>query len=171
VRRSATGILLLAAIFELVASSRNFTVNIGSFHIAQGSLVFDALPVLVAFLFMQLSVDANKVDQLMSVYGEAFKLWSEQAKSNDLDVFISGPIPLYWNTALGVAADENEYTSEKITRFTSGALTLGVMIGVFAFEAHAYYVLFRLNFVWSVSVSCSLAFLIIGVAILWSPNV
>jgi hypothetical protein len=157
-RRSVTSLLVLAAVFELVAESRNAKVTIGSFSISSGSVVLDVLPILVAFFFLQVIVDTNKADALSKFQTEAFKLWSERAEENDLDITVLGPTPLYWGiTALSLGRKGNTYRSDRVHYFTSWTLIIGIMLAVFGFEAHAYYVLLRpsLNALWVISLLCT----------------
>ena len=65
-RRSATILVIVVAIFELIAYSKNQTISVGSFVIARNSIVFLFLPVLVAYFFLQIMADHNRVNQLLS---------------------------------------------------------------------------------------------------------
>lgn len=165
-RRIATGALLLVALFELVANSRNSSVSIGSFRIARGTVVFDVLPIVVAYLVLQIIIDVNKVDQLQGVFSEAFKIWSEKAKANDLDLLPHGPVPLYWNPTASMTRPgrDNMHMSDKVDIVASFTLSWGLVLAVLAFEAHAYYILLPSppSVLWFISLGCTLFCLTIG---------
>jgi hypothetical protein len=171
-RRMATGILLLAALFEVVANTRNTSVSIGSFHITRGSIVFNFLPVVVAYLFLQISTDYNKADQLVRAFSGAFSLWSKEAESNDLDLLIQGPMLVYWNPYTGRIRDVNQSTAGRVEFAASAVLTYGILLAILAFEAHAYYALFPTSFdaLWLISVCSTLFCLIMSIAALRANN-
>ena len=89
-RRTATLMLIIVAIFELVAYSRNASISVGSFVVARGSVVLDFLPAIAAYMFFQIIVDLNKADQLQKLFTQVFAVWSEKAEENDLDAFLRG---------------------------------------------------------------------------------
>lgn len=144
-RRTATLLLFVAAVFELVVYSRNSSISIGSFVVARGSIVFDFAPVLVAYFCLQIIADWNKTDQLLKVYRAVFALWSEKAEENGLDNFLLGSAPLYWNPTGGITGRfraPNKYRSDRLEIFTTSVIMITILVGVFAFEVQAYYVLF-----------------------------
>jgi hypothetical protein len=141
-RRMATLLLIVVAIFELVAYSRNSKIIIGSFVVERSSVVLDFLPTLVAYLFFQIAADANKADRLRKLFSEVFKIWSVEAEKNDLDVSLMGPAPLYWNPTGGTTRESNTYSSDRAEEFGSMAMMIVILIGVLAFEVQAYCVLF-----------------------------
>jgi hypothetical protein len=164
-RRSATSLLVLAALFELVAESRNAKITIGSFSISSGSVVLEVLPILVAFFLFQLIVDTNKADVVMKSYIQAFKLWSRAASANDLDLVAVGPTSLYWSLpALFTGYARNRYRSDAVCYVNSLILMAAISLAVLAFETQAYYILFpaSMNALWSISLLCTLYCLIMG---------
>jgi hypothetical protein len=167
-RRTATGILLLAALFELVANSRNVNVTISSFRVTKGSVILDILPALVAFLFLQSVIDAIKADHVVKASWIAAYLWSEKFSTNDLDTLIHGPSPLYWSSNfLGSTRDENTYRSDKVHLVAGLTFLLVLWLAVIVFEAHAYYVLFPSSLaLWSVSLFFTIGCLALSVATL-----
>src|ERR1035438_847812 len=85
-RRTSTIMLLVVAVFELVVSSRNSSISISSLRVTRSSVAFEALPVLLAFFFLQQCIESNKADQLFIIFAEAFKIWSQKGEDNDLNV-------------------------------------------------------------------------------------
>lgn len=141
-RRAATLLLVIVAIFELVAYSRNSSISIGSFVVTSGSVVLEFLPALVAYIFLQMMADFNRTYQLLTVFTQVFKLWSEKAEKNDLDNHLRGPAPLYWNLFGGYRRRVNSYRADHFESISSVTMILSIPIAITAFEAQAYYVLF-----------------------------
>ena len=168
-RKMVTFLILLIAIFELVANSSNVQVTVASFRITRGSVVLDLLPALIAFLFSQAMADAVRANQLTDIYSKVFALWSKKAYDNDLDTELLGPLPLYWMPTSGEVSDENLAKSTELVLYTSQWLSFAFITAVIIFEAHAYYVLFSTNvpaiIMWAVSACCTLFFLTFTTAI------
>lgn len=141
-RRMAAFLVLLVAVFEIVANSRNVRITIASFQVTRGSVVLILLPGLVSFLALQMIADSYKANRLMSVYHEVFKLWSEKAAANDLDDEALSASPLYWTLTTAGFREENRTKSAKLIDNSGLFLAYVVLVGILAFEAHAYYVLF-----------------------------
>jgi hypothetical protein len=159
-RRMVAVLFLLAAAFELVANSRNASISIGSFRVTRNSIVLDFLPVAVAFLFLQVSVDGIKSDQLSDLFTEIFGLWSEKAEMNDLDVPVKGSAPVYWNPFAGTYRPGNLAGVDKLEGNVATLLIGIIFLGVLAFEGHAYYILFPALTIqlvlWIISLTCTL---------------
>lgn len=166
-RRTSTFLLIVAAIFELVAYSRNASINIGSFAISRGSVVLDFMPALVAYFFLQIIADWGKVDQLTKVLKATFQAWSKKAEENDLDVFLLGSVPLYWDPQSGRTRSTNLYPADRVQTVATNTTMIAILLGILAFEAQAYYVLFvasgsRLA-LWIISLCITLFCLVMGV--------
>lgn len=170
-RRMATIILLLIAVFELVAHSRNTRFSIESFPISRGSVVFDILPVMVAYLVLQIITDVNKAYQLNRVFTAVFKKWSQSAGANDLDRLLYGPESLYWSWHTQWTDEENKSASDNREFIASSVLSAGLLLAVLAFEADAYNVLFSSAqyflwhvryLLWGISLGCTSFCLIAG---------
>lgn len=176
-RRTATLLLFIVAAFELVVYSRNSNISIGSFVIARGSIVFDFAPALVAYFCLQIIADWNKTDQLMKVFRTVFALWSEKAEENDLGNFLLGSAPLYWNPTGGFTGrlePTNKYRSDRLEIFSTSVIMITVLVGVLAFEAHAYYVLFAASgsklVLWAVSLFITVIYLATATLTLFASN-
>jgi hypothetical protein len=150
VRRMATLVVLLIAVFELVNESPKVRLSLGSFQLYKGSIVIQFVPALVAFLSLQTLIDTERLNNSQRIFSAAFGQWSEKAKENDLDNNILPPMPLYWNVG-GVTARRS-----RVANVATYVLAFTLIFGVIAFEAQAYYVLYRLptggNIYWLVSV-------------------
>lgn len=161
IRRSATVLVLLVAIFELVVNSSNAKISIGSFQITRSSLALVFLPMIVAFLLLQSIMDTEKAARVGTAFSETFKLWSEKARENDLDALLFSPAPLYWNTT-GVVKPLNSWFDPIDTVETVAGLSLlfATLIGALAFEAQAYYILYPTHtsgyFPWAASLLITL---------------
>jgi hypothetical protein len=178
-RRMATAILLLIAVFEFVAHSRSIKLSVESFPISRGSVVFNILPVVVAYLALQIITDVNKADRLNWVFTAVFKRWSPSAGKNDLDKLLYAPESLYWSWHTKWAEKENMYASDNQELIASRVLSVGLLLGVLAFEADAYYVLFSSTqyslwhvryLLWAISLGCTSLCLIMGVVALRASN-
>jgi hypothetical protein len=171
-RKMALFVILLIASFEIVVGSRNESITIGSFRLAQGSVVLVLLPGLVAFLVIQMMADAGRVDQLITVYQEVFKLWSEKAEANDLDTEALTFPPLYWNPTSAGYREVNKSGLYKLTDNSGSAFSFIILIGILAFEAHAYYILLPAHthgfILWAISLSFTVCCLILAAFIFTS---
>jgi hypothetical protein len=169
IRRSVTLMLVLIAIFELVADSRNATLTIGSFHVSKGSIPLLFLPAVVSFLYYQLVLDSCHAARQHTAFGFVFDLWAPKAGENCLPLVLRIPEPAYWN-ALGAdsstdfqdAFDKEEYRSSAI-------FIVLIILGVYVFVGQAYYVLIPAHIptivAWGVSLSISI-YLVIDATLL-----
>jgi hypothetical protein len=173
-RRMATLLILLGAIFELVAYSRNSSISIGSFVVARGSVALVFLPTLAAYIFFQIATDLSRFNQLLRIFSAVYKIWREKAVENDLEVPLIGPVPLYWNPIGTTYSAANRYTSDKIEMVGSITLMIAVAIGIIAFEAQAYYVLYIPHYPkiisWIISLCVTLFCLIMALLALTTGN-
>jgi hypothetical protein len=167
IRRSSTVLVLLIAVFELVVNSRNGLVSIGSFQITRNSLALVFLPMIVAFLLLQVVTDTEKAGRVGTAFCEAFRLWSKKASENGLDVLLASPTPLYWNTKDILFRDVTFDPIDTVETIGGLSLLVITLIGVLAFEAQAYYVLYPIRgsglFPWLISLLVTV-FCLISVA-------
>lgn len=141
VRRTSTTLLLLVAIFELVADSRNAALTIGSFHVTNGSIVLVFLPAVVSFLYLQVVLDVVKTYQLRMAFFYIFEKWCPDAADNGLANFLYGPESICLSTN-GVRDDDNIDRVDRL-EYRAGLIFASVIIyGILAFEGQAYWVLF-----------------------------
>jgi hypothetical protein len=165
-RRTATFLIIVVAIFELVAYSRNASISIGSFAISRGTVILDFMPALAAYFFLQVIADWGKVNQLTKVLKATFQAWSKKAEENDLDVFLLGSVPLYWDPQSGYTKATNIYPADRVQTVATNTTMVVILLGILAFEAQAYYVLFvtsgsRLT-LWIISLCITFFCLIMG---------
>jgi hypothetical protein len=169
IRRNVTALLVLMAIFELVADSRNATLNIGSFHVTKDSVVLLFLPAVISFLYLQTVLDTLKAWRLKTVFSYVFDLWLPDSTENGISHFLYGPSPAYWATFDA----PNVGRSDQFDKGESGANSLfrGIIVfGTFVFETQAYYVLFPMRApaiaAWAVSLSVTLYCLLTAVGLM-----
>ena len=141
-RRSAAIMVIAVAIFEVVAYSKNQTIQVASFTVARNSLVLVFLPAFVAYFFFQVTADHNRIFQLEDLYEQAFLLWCEKGGKNDLDTPLLGPSPLYWNVTADHYYVENISRADKIENFGGLVMMVVIFFGIIAFEGQAYYIIF-----------------------------
>jgi hypothetical protein len=144
VRRNIALLITLIAIFELIVSTRKSSFALSGFHIDRSSVVFQALPALVAYLYMQVLTDSTESSDLRDVFTHVFARWSPQAEQNDLDVFLKPAYPLYWRLAWN-AREENRLSYDRVRSAIGWVFAIIVLIGTLGFEAQAYYALFSGN--------------------------
>jgi hypothetical protein len=173
IRRSTLFVLALIAAFEVVVQSPNAKISLGSFQIQRGSIVIDFVPALVAYLLLQSISDSNHLVQLELVFSRAFDRWNPAGKENDLDILLLPPSSLIWG--IGYAPDKNNATAfDKPEYIVRLILEIINPLVVLAFEAQAYYVLFRQPILhhpqWLVSVSISSACVTLAILLKLAPN-
>ncbi len=157
-RRMVALIVLLIAIFELTNEYPKTQLALGSFRFYKGSAVVLFLPALVAFLYLQSLIETLRLNDAQRVYARVFKKWSEKAAENQLEDYAMPSMPIYWN----IGAYTSEAPKTFVLRLEVALATifwLFIMFGVLAFEAQAYYDLFRLparnSILWVLSVSAA----------------
>jgi hypothetical protein len=174
IRRLSSIALLLAAVFGLVASSRNVELSIGSFHIIRGSVILVLLPAVINYLFLQIMWDTHRADQLQDAFTAALKIWSPKAEENDLDSLLAGPGPIYWNPIQAGTRAENMYEFDKLADSTAYIFLFIFMIGLLVFDGLAYWVVFPLHPVdfisWSISLGVTLICLTLSMLFLMADN-
>jgi hypothetical protein len=99
IRRLAVLIVLLIAAFELVGEAKGVTITIGSFQISRNSIVLQFVPVLVAYLILQMTMDTTRNVEMRAAFSELFAKWSAEAGAHDMDLLLHSPMPVYWNVA------------------------------------------------------------------------
>lgn len=168
-RRMAALLILLIAVFELVANSRGVHITVASFQVVRGSVVLILLPALIAFLFAQMITDGWKADRLVAIYRQVFKLWSGKAVDNDIDYEVLSNVTLYWSpTTLG--REENLGKAASLANQSALRFTWVIILGMLAFEAHAYFVVFSTRapslVLWLISLGFTLTCLYLAFSIL-----
>jgi hypothetical protein len=158
IRRNTTILLLLIAIFEVVVQSRKIALSIGPFAVARDSIVLVFIPAVVSYLFLQIAIDTQKQDRLETAFAETFTIWSSKATGSDLDSILRSSKPAYWGI-VGIRPFEY-YRFDRLEVFTSITFYIIIILGILAFEAQAYYVLFPVHISmiagWAVSLFISL---------------
>lgn len=142
IRRTSIAMVLLVAIFELVVSSKNIKITVGSFQIARDSIVLVFLPSLIAYLYMQTIWDTVRNDYLSEAFKTIFKIWSDNAEKNDLDDLFTPPQLMYFSVIGGRLREENSRQIDKLDYRASFVFYVIFFLGAFAFEGQAYFVLF-----------------------------
>jgi hypothetical protein len=143
IRRNATIMILLVAVFELIVSSSNTAISIGSFKIARGSIALVFLPAITSFLFLQIILDTQKVGRLIDAFNKVFKIWFPKAAEKGLNHLLVGPQAFYWSafspaSQLDYKLDTGEFVASFLVLIATG-------LGLTAFEGQAYYVLFPVH--------------------------
>ncbi len=141
IRRTTILALVLMAAFEIVSESGT-TITISSFQIQKGSLVDTFIPALVAYLFLQLISDTNRVLTLDAIFSRAFYKWNNERELNDLDVFIMSPFPLMWGASMASPKNNAGYYQKAQRLAVKWIDWIAPFIGLF-FEGQAYYTLFK----------------------------
>jgi hypothetical protein len=165
VQRRTAAMLLLIAVFEVVAQSPKTSISLLGFGIARNSIVFTFIPTIVAYLYFQVMIDTVKADRLVDAIGSVFRKWSPRASANNLEAFLAPPSPLYWNQGIPVSSDfQSKF--DRLEDRTSMILILVLFFGVLGFEAHAFYTVFSSNLskdvLWFINVCISLSLIICG---------
>jgi hypothetical protein len=173
IRRSTLVILVLIAAFEVVVQSPNAKISVGSFQIQRGSIVIDFVPALVAYLFLQTISDSNHLVQLETVFSRVFDRWNHAGKENDLDGLLLPPSSLIWGIGY-LPKESNAAAFDRPEHVVRLVLEMINPIIVLAFEAQAYYVLFREPIfhhpLWLVSVAISSACITLAIFMKLAPN-
>jgi hypothetical protein len=140
--RIATLILVLIAVFELLAYQQSKSFSIGPFSFANTSIVQTFLPVVIAYLMYEAHILTYRWNGLQQAYITITWIYAPKVRSNDLDIFIQPHLPSIWGIGSKMSR-ENELRSERFDRIVR--LTIAVTVAFLLpliFETQAYYRLF-----------------------------
>jgi hypothetical protein len=168
-RRLSTVLILLVAVFELVENGKNTIISVSSFQFSRHSVVMIFVPALAAYLFCQLSIDSTKSDRIGHAFNSTFRLWCPKGADNDLDILVQGPAPLYANSSTFSSRKFGGLT-EKVEDIGGLTFIVVLLLGVFAFEGQAYYVLFSYSILWFVSVVLTVYLLVFGIIVYFQES-
>lgn len=159
-RRSATLLIFVIVAFEFLIGSPRSRFNLAGFSVTRDSVVLQFIPALAAYLILQVIVDTERLGNLRDAFVHTFARWSPAGEENDLDAVIRPVDPLYWNVAWGARA-ENRRAIDQTGHRISTILQAVIALGILAFEAQAYYLLFPSSAIsryilWALSLSTTL---------------
>jgi hypothetical protein len=140
-QRGIALIFLLAAIFELLLTTKQFNITVGPFHFYRGSILVQFIPVAVSFLFFQIMADVRRLAYARATLRGAFTMWWPKAGENEMDDFIIR-MPLALDPDAGRRSRMKE-GSESVLFVISFTTLLAILFGTLAFNSYAYLVLFR----------------------------
>jgi hypothetical protein len=129
------------AVFEVVVESPGSRISLGPFLVYKGSIILLVIPIFVSYMLFQYLSDSRRISASSSVFSELFALWSTKAESNDLDVFLY-PSFLVASDPTTAGYPQNQSIGDRIYFFMSLIFEALISIGVLAFAAQAYYVLY-----------------------------
>jgi len=170
-RRNVIAMLLLIAVFELVAESPKVQISLGVFKIYKGSVVLTVIPAFVSYLFLDAAASHAALKKSNIIFSSAFRKWSAVAEANDLDLPLQPTLPLYW-TAGSTGYSDVQGAIGMIDGFVTNALNITLAAAVIAFNVQAYYVLYRPhhgNVLWLISAILTTLFLA-GAALYYAVN-
>lgn len=163
-RRAATLVILLAAVFELVIQSPKTALTLGGFTIAAGSVVIVFIPALTAYVSFQVIRDTIRFKSLQMAFLESFKLWRRVGYYNDLDLLVLPGQAAFWDFTQ-VSRNYSDWRGSVIEwgeEIAAGVIATAVI----AFEAQAYYILYTHRgtniILWIISAAITLFFLLLG---------
>lgn len=160
-RRSSGIALVLAAIFELVVSSKTLELSIGSFRISGGSVVLVFIPAVIAYSHLQAVTDFIRLVDLRNLHIATFNKWLPEAEQNKLHRYVFPPQTVLLNIG------DRPVSEQKALRQTQRLLEdISLTLLFFAcpvFTVIAYWQLFPKNIdhniPWAASLCLSLIWL------------
>jgi hypothetical protein len=131
--------LILMALFELIAYSKGVKVSLSGISIADTTVIQKLLPVVIAYTVLDLYRLTVRWLECDYVYYEITGRFMSKIANNDLELMIRPALPALWSIGT-INSSRNELRSERFIRIsTSGLLRPIVLILPLAFEAQAYY--------------------------------
>ncbi len=167
IRRDSLLVLLLVTAFELVNSSPGTPFSVASFSFHKGSVVLQFVPAVVAYLFLQIVTDSIRLADMGKVFRQLFDRWLGGRGYPETGGFIMPATPLYWTIKQSLPSrDTIQYRRYARQYWASSWFTVVLVVGILAFEAHAYYVLhsgqFTHDILWLISLCFTLVCLVIS---------
>lgn len=143
IRRSAVVMLLLMATFELILTLKVAEVSIGIIKISQAGVLLTFIPAAVMYFLLELVIVECREEEYLDALSQAMAIWNPKAEANDLDTILVGYGNLYWNTRSLYSLHQSISPSSRVERVISVILIFGAVLGVLAFEVHAFVALFN----------------------------
>jgi hypothetical protein len=97
----------------------------------------------VAVLYFQMIRETNRLFMLKAVFTYAFSKWSPKGEGNDLDIYVTSSMPVYWAAVGPQERKPNRPSSRTLERTTGFVIATSILVGVIAFEIQAYYELYQ----------------------------
>ena len=144
-RRSFALIISLIAAFELVNQAHGESITVGSLRIDKGSVALQLIPPVVAFLYLQSIIDSRLSMRQIKAFRALLNKWMPKAAADrDLSILpLRIPMPIYWYITLAPPEDIHDRKANIVEPIASLVTAMVLLMGVIAFEAHAYYSLFH----------------------------
>lgn len=168
IRRDSLLVLLLVTAFELVNSSPGAQFSVASFSFHKGSVVLQIVPAVVAYLFLQIIADSMRLADMGIAFRHLFSRWLGGGKAyREVGGFIMPATPLYWNIKQSLPSRGTIQYRRYALEYSASSWFTGVLVvGILAFEAHAYYVLYSGQFthdiLWLISLCFTLVCLVMS---------
>jgi hypothetical protein len=99
IRRTTFLALFLIAVFVIVAQSGK-QINLKGIDISEGSVVDIFIPALVAYLFLQLVTDTNRLIALYKKFSEHLDAWARKSQLSVSYSLVMPPFPLVWGASM-----------------------------------------------------------------------
>jgi hypothetical protein len=166
-RRSSGVTLVLAAIFELVVSSKRLELSIGSFRISGGSVVLVFIPAVIAYSHLQAITDFIRLIELRNLHIATFNKWLPEAEQYKLHRYIFPPQAVLLN--IGNRPVSEQKALRQMQRALESQSFILLVFGRPVFIGIAYWQLYLKhidhNIPWAASLCLSLIW--IGIAFLY----
>ena len=94
-RRSATLMVLLMAVFELLVRGKLKQVTVGPFLLSNATTITAFIPAVVAYFYYDCISTAICYENALSAYSGTFAIWNKVAEQNDLDILVYPRAPQY----------------------------------------------------------------------------
>lgn len=133
----------LAAVFELIITGSSKEVNIAGFVFEDLSTIQAVLPVLVAYLYLEVITSYMRFDDLSAMHRELMRITSPALESHGLDI----PLTPSSITLIRGSMVARFSLSDRL-RWVSHPISMLIFITVLlpiGFEVHAYYSIFKIS--------------------------
>ena len=165
----------LAAVFELLVTTKGKQFSVAGFTFEDTSLIQKALPVLVAYLYLEVVLLSMRFEDMSTLHAEVMTRATPAIEENDLDLYLAPP-----SRALLTGGSEprpgNLLRSEQAMSRLHSAMLFPSFLLPIAFEVQAFYLLFHTHgwrdvFTWASAAAASLLVVAAwAIAIIWSSE-
>jgi hypothetical protein len=142
-RRSASFMIILIAVFELLLKGVIKQVTIGPFVFTGITTILAFGPSVIAYFYYESCSQSVIFGVILRTHRAAFRIWNEDAARNELDIILAPPTPAFFYSG-GTPRESVSLTVGFISR-AGLAFRYLFGLGPLFFEAYAFYQLFNVR--------------------------
>jgi len=139
IRRSATLMVILIIVFELLLRGSLKQVTVGPLVLSGTAIIAVFMPTGVAYFYFEAFRNTIAFEDTGHVYTATFRKWNESAEKNDLDLILEPQTPAFFPAGRG-----SSFLSSggRVADIIDNVVAVIAIFGTLAFEGYAFYQLY-----------------------------